>query len=206
MLRGSNDLREVQTETQQYATELQRSIGYGGLIHHFKNYLLRPHEDHYRTAALADASRARFFIGKLQDIGKSLKMDSVNLSHTMAMLHGYSERLEQVRALALKGNTSRYIDKQVRFDDEPVLQEVRELVDQLSFAINNKVANVYRRGIITSVLGTIGTAAFGLLLTIVVVNRQQRYTEAITGATIQLEDSNANLSSANTSSRASSLF
>ena len=199
VLRGSNDMREILSQTQQFATELQRTIGYGGLIHNFKNYLLRPDEDHYRIAVLANASRARVFIANLQFIGDSLGIDPITLSYTADMLNGYSARLEKVREFALHGRSARYIDEQVRFDDQPALQEVGQLIDQLSSAINNKMANVYRRGIIISVLGTLGTAAFGLLLTIVVVRRQQRYNDAIAGATNQLEDSNTSLTSANTS-------
>ena len=40
------------TELNVSAQELQNAIGYGGLIHHFKNYLLRPDEGIYREQAI----------------------------------------------------------------------------------------------------------------------------------------------------------
>ena len=199
VLHASKDMRLELSQAQQSATELERSIGYGGLIHHFKNYVLRPDEEHYRTSAFADAARAQVFLSDLQKIAANLDVESSALSETFAMVGGYTDRLNQVMALRANGHTSRYIDEKVRFDNELVLEEVGELVVQLSSAISDDMAQVYRRGMVFSLLGTIGTAMVGLLLTIIVVKRQQRYSRAITVIAKRLKNSNENLTKANTS-------
>ena len=199
VLHASKDMRMDMSKAQQSATELERSIGYGGLIHHFKNYVLRPDEARYRTSAFADAARAQVFLSDLQKIAASLDVESSALSETFAMVSGYTERLDQIMKLRENGHTSSYIDEKVRFDNELVLEEVGELIVRLSSAISDDMAQVYRRGMIFSLLGTIATAIVGVLLTIMVVKRQQRYSKAITVIANRLKSSNENLTKANTS-------
>ncbi|MDB3936381.1 HAMP domain-containing histidine kinase, partial [Granulosicoccus sp.] len=199
VLHASKDMRLDLSQAQESATELERSIGYGGLIHHFKNYVLRPDEEHYRTSAFADAARAQVFLSDLQKIAASLDVESAALTETFAMVGGYTERLNQVMELRANGHTSRYIDEKVRFDNELVLEEVGELIVRLSSAISDEMAQVYRRGMIFSILGTLGTAMVGVLLTIIIVRRQQRYANAITVIAKRLKNSNESLTKANTS-------
>ena len=199
VLRASKDMRLNMSQAQQSATELERSIGYGGLIHHFKNYVLRPDEQHYRTSAFADAARAQVFLSDLQKIAERLEVESSALSETFAMVNGYTERLNQIMELRANGHTSRYIDEKVSFDNELVLEEVGELVVRLSSAISDDMAQIYRQGIVFSLLGTIGTVMVGLTLTIIVVKRQQKYAKALAVIAKRLKNSNESLTKANTS-------
>ena len=199
VLHGSNDMREILSRAQRNATELERSIGYGGLIHQFKNYVLRPNEDNYRIAALANANRAEELLYDLQRIAKSLNIETVSLAYTFDMVRAYTERLDQVKLLSADGYAPRDIDQQVRFDDNLALQEVAEVIDSLSTAIAGNIAKVYHRGMLTSLMGTIVTAILGLALTVIIVNRQQRYARTITTIAERLNYSNERLTKANTS-------
>ena len=48
-------LIETQLAKHSVMIELQSAIGYGGMIHHFKNWVLRPDEPQYRDAAVDSA-------------------------------------------------------------------------------------------------------------------------------------------------------
>ena len=115
------------------------------------------------------------------------------------MVRAYTRRLDHVRELAADGHSARYIDKRVRFNDDLALKEVSKIIDQLSSAFNKNIEMIYRHGMFTSLLGTICTAVLGLVLTIVIVKRQERYSRTITKIAKHLENSNKNLTKANTS-------
>ncbi|MGQ7844700.1 sensor histidine kinase [Granulosicoccus sp. 3-233] len=200
IVRGMADLRAVLSQANDTAHKLERRLGYGGLIHNFKNYVLRPEEDNYRVSAYADATEALSLLELLQTSAMKYGIDAP-LASTHEMLESYAQRLGTIRELSSQGLNSRSIDQQVRFDDEAALQEVQMVLENLDAAIDDRLQELYSQGTITSLLSTVSTMALGLLIIAVVARRQQRHSAALAAFTEHLTNSNNNLASANTSLR-----
>ena len=73
-------------------TELETNIGYGGLIHHLKNSVLRPSEPAYLEAARTSAIQSLDLIEQL-DASVTFEAD---LSETQAMVLAYQSRIDMV--------------------------------------------------------------------------------------------------------------
>ena len=192
------ELRQVLSEGHAAASLLERRIGYGGLVHDFKNYVLRPDEDGYRTSALADAEAALVQLERLRRSAERIGIDAP-LTRTREMIVSYAERLERVRELSVNGHDPRFVDERVRFDDQPALHEVNRVVARLDAAIDVRLAALQRQGTITTVLSTAGTAALGVLLFGLAAHRQRRHAEEAGRLAATLATINADLTKANTS-------
>ena len=62
-------LAEDQLARHTVLLDLQGAIGYGGMVHHFKNWVLRPGETRYRDEALDAADRALALLDRLKTEG-----------------------------------------------------------------------------------------------------------------------------------------
>ena len=190
-------LRGVLAEGHAVAAQLERRIGYGGLVHDFKNYVLRPDEDRYRTSALANAEEALALLERLRASADRLGIDA-RLTHTREMIESYAARLERVRDLSANGRDPGFVDERVRFDDQPALQEVELVIAALDGAIDARLLELQRHGTLTTLLSTAGTAALGALLVAAVARRQRRHAEALGALADSLAESNVGLARANT--------
>lgn len=200
IVNSTSDLRAVLSQAHATANKLEQKIGYGGLIHNFKNYVLRPDEDSYRVSAFADATQALSLLEQLQHGALEIGIDA-KLDNTHNMLESYAQRLALVRELSEKGLSSQAIDELVRFDDRPALQEVERVMQKLDIAVDDRLRELHDKGTATSLLSTVSTAALGLLLIGVVAGRQRRHVEALGAFTERLTSSNTDLAAANTSLR-----
>lgn len=190
------ELRRVLSGSHAAAALLERRIGYGGLVHDFKNYVLRPDEDGYRTSALAGAEEALVLLRRLRESAGSIGIDA-RLTRTREMIESHAARLE--RELSASGRDPRFIDERVRFDDQLALQEVALLVEQLDAAVDGRLVELQRRGTMTTLLSTAGTASVGGILVGLVMRRQRRHAEALAALAAILAASDAGLARANTS-------
>ncbi|ASJ73107.1 sensor histidine kinase [Granulosicoccus antarcticus] len=194
----AKELRSLLSEAHVAVNTLEQRIGYGGLIHNFKNYVLRPEEEHYREAAYLDAAHALALLEILRTSADNIDIDA-SLSNTHEMLEGYTLRLTKVHQLAESGLSSQSIDEQVRFDDNPALQEVDVLLSLLNTAVQDRLEKLQRQGSLTSLLSTVGTALLGLLLITIVARRQKKHAAALGTFAEHLAATNVNLSKANES-------
>lgn len=201
VLRSTAALRAVLSETHASANQFERSIGYGGLIHNFKNYVLRPNEAGYRVSALDDASEALVLLERLRTSAERIGIDAT-LTNTRRMLVSYTQRLESIPELAASGLSPQLIDEQVRFNDRPALQEVNTLLVSLSAAFDHRLGDLQRQGVVTSMMSTAGTAALGLLLIGIVTRWQRRQGvqhRQLSSVAESLTESNDDLAKLNTS-------
>lgn len=197
---STSDLRTLLSQAHATANKLEQKIGYGGLIHNFKNYVLRPDEDNYRISAFADATEALSLLEHLHHGASKIGIEA-KLEKTHHMLESYAKRLELVRELSEKGLSSQLIDAQVRFDDRPALQEVERVLEKLNIAVDERSRDLHDKGTATSLLSTVSTAALGLLIIGIIAGRQRRHVKAATAFTERLKTSNNDLAAANTSLR-----
>lgn len=198
LTRSTTELHSILSESRLVAMEFERRIGYGGLIHNFKNYVLRPREERYRTLALRDAERALHLLDRLEESAEGLGVD-VSLTNTRRMIEFYSERLAQVRELAVNNLSARAVDLRVRYDDQPALQEVNSATSLLERAIEGRVETLQRREAMITMSSTAITAILGATLVGFVGLRKQRYTSELDVLFDALVKSNDELQGANAS-------
>ena len=106
---------------------IRSGFGYGGMIHQFKNYVLRqdtPRIDKVHQAMdRISAAMARY---------RSLSVDAKEekaLSQIAGVVEAYRAGLEKARKLAASGSTPEEIDKQVKVNDGPALKGIAVLVN-----------------------------------------------------------------------------
>lgn len=150
--------------------ELQGAIGYGGLIHHFKNWILRPEEPKYRDMAIASADRALALLGVLHTELGNAGID-ISLEHQRAVLQGYRDNVDVITRMHHQGADLHAIDDAVRINDMLALDEIAVLKDRMLIAMRVQQARLETRKLLLYLL------PFGLLvvlaLTMLVLVRQR---------------------------------
>lgn len=198
LVEDAKRIRERLAEAQDTAVMLERYLGYGGLIHSFKNYVLRPSEDQYRVSAVSSAERSLELLDILEQSAVNLELESLQMTQTRRMVQSYLDKLEQIRTLSESGHTSQYIDELVRFDDQPALHEIQAFVEMLGAGVDGRLSDLYRHSIVMSSLGAIGIIIIGFLLSLILSMHQIRHTQELTEFAKQITKSNVNLNRANT--------
>ncbi|ASJ75383.1 sensor histidine kinase [Granulosicoccus antarcticus] len=194
------DLRHSLNTTYGVALELTQVLGYGGLIHHFKNFLLRPDEIQYLEAGKEAARTADELVWELEQSASSLGFETT-LSNTRSIIDGYSERLQRIPGLVDSGMSAHQLDRALRLDDRFAIQEISSLLDQLSVSVNFQVENIETQGRILNLVSLAGTIALSLLILTLFIQRRHRneHMISIDALNEQLAASNSRLTEANTS-------
>lgn len=112
------------------SAELHAEIGYGGMVHDFKNYVLRQ-GDSYRRDAIRHYEAAKRLIRRMRiDLPEAVApaLESVD-----ATLDSYRKNLDLARAAIRRGESPREIDRLVKIDDTQanlaLLHAMRQVVD-----------------------------------------------------------------------------
>ncbi|MGP6085546.1 sensor histidine kinase [Antarctobacter jejuensis] len=105
--------------------QLERSIGYVGFIHNFKNYVLRPEEDIYRLAAEEDYLAATRAVAQIREAARQAGSD-VRLTDLTATIDGYRMHLDAASEAYARGATVREVDQLVRIPDKVAAEEIAD--------------------------------------------------------------------------------
>lgn len=182
------------------ALKLTRKIGYGGLIHNFKNHLLRPTEPQYYLHAEADAREATDLANQLEAASAVIGIEST-LADTHAMIEAYRTRLDLIRQRYEGGGDVSSIDQELRFDDTFAIREIDDLALNLSAAVATQISQLESQARTVSGIGVGGTVLLAGLLLAMFVNQQlkRQHLNAMEQVNQKLERKNRELSSANES-------
>ncbi len=107
-------------------SKLRHEIGFGGMIHDFKNFLLRGDES--LLVQTRDHAAEAY---RVLSAYRSLQNDEAELAalhHLTLMVQYYVKALDRVDRQRANGVSERDIDLQVRFDDGPAVQALSTLV------------------------------------------------------------------------------
>jgi signal transduction histidine kinase len=140
--------------------ELQNQIGYVGLIHNFKNYILRPEDTFYRDKALENYQNAKLQLEAIEELGNNI-LGKLEMQHTREMLTAYEARLERLPELFRQNLSVREIDGYVRYNDLPSYLEIESTSVLMSNTLESQVSDLLYRSLI---LGCIVFIAFILTL------------------------------------------
>lgn len=129
----------------------ERAIGYGGLIHNFKNHVLRPDEMTYGTAAIADHAAAIRALDEVEAVAAEAGLD-IRTEDLRQTLDRYKDGIAAVDRMAAGGVTVPDIDELVRIADFPALQDLRSAHDEIAGAITLETAERQRQITIMAVV------------------------------------------------------
>lgn len=143
--------------------DLRAAIGYGGMIHEYKNYVLG-HELPRVAKVESYISQVRATIEQYHQLGTS-RAENVALEDIDTVLLSYSKNLKAISDLIAKGHSNTEIDQAIKIDDKPALRGLhildREIVLQVT-ARGDEVSRVLDT--VNSVLGLSTWGIIGLLL------------------------------------------
>ncbi|MFC3034007.1 diguanylate cyclase [Pseudoalteromonas fenneropenaei] len=115
-----------------WLAELERHFGYGGFIHHFKNYILR-RDDRYYQAALNDIQQLNVAFNAFSQLTQTdLEREALLALHQTLML--YTDNLLLARSETNNMLSTNDLDKLVKVDDAPAEHALQMLRQQLELA------------------------------------------------------------------------
>lgn len=153
---------------------LVSELGFGGMIHQFKDYVLRQNEAHANKmrASLEGANRA---IADYRALGAS-EAERKALADIQAIVDSYEKKLATASALVKQGKSPQVIDREVRVDDAPALAGMKRLISAIKAQNAKAEASLTRSlnivgwlGVLMMVMSFAGTIAL-LGLSVYVMN------------------------------------
>lgn len=190
-------LRVTSLTISDQTSSLHSELGYGGLIHNFKNAVLRPDEPKYFQAVRENGFRASAYIETLE--AEALKHGlELDFTETRSMIEHYSREIDRVETLSRQESTPQAIDAQVRFDDSKALEEVANAQAHLLGRIEQEVTEIDRISMALAYAGTLFLLGF-IILTSRRILMEQKREDAIklTAKNFELEKANTQLETAN---------
>jgi len=110
--------REDMTKSEMFI-DLRRHLGYGGMIHQFKNFVLRMDVPrHEKILAAADAARRS--LEQYRNFALSAEEERA-LQDIAGVIAKYAAAADQVKMMAAEGSAARAIDKAVKISDGPAV-------------------------------------------------------------------------------------
>jgi len=146
-------------------SEMKSDLGYGGAIHHFKNYILRQNPKYLR---LADESFTHFKklvaeYTKFPDLSAEENKNLEVINNTMTRYH---DAVKEARVLFSKGKSIREVDKAIKIDDKPAIAAFEWFLKTQTTMISSTAQNI-KRSFATSIYSTFIVLA--LILAIVLL-------------------------------------
>ena len=179
----------------------ERHFGYAGLIHAFKNYVLRTDEPIYRDEVLHHFELAKVELDALETMARKAEIpfDAEVVRQTMIQ---YRENLDVITDAAINGLSPAQIDDMVRIDDAPATAALDAFLSATRMSFRDTVGGQIQT--LTFILRIISVLSFvlPLVITIFAFLRQCEQRSRIAEAeafNLSLEASNALLRQTNQS-------
>ncbi|MEX1180552.1 MAG: methyl-accepting chemotaxis protein [Cucumibacter sp.] len=109
---------------------IRQAIGFGGLIHNFKNYVLRGDREYFDAAQQNDRD-AKAAIADYRAIGISTE-ESLALDAIEANIDDYASQLPAITEMHAQNLPATMIDDRVSVGDTPAVEATKVLIDGLS--------------------------------------------------------------------------
>jgi signal transduction histidine kinase/DNA-binding response OmpR family regulator len=120
----------LEKNTEQLVAQLKASIGYNGLIHQFKNYVLRDNEK-YRVNYLTLHHDVEKIIDNLRVLNQYNKKALYHLDKFSVVLNQYQQKLFSISQYREQGKSASEIDSLVTIDDTPANKALEYLQNNL---------------------------------------------------------------------------
>ena len=120
---------QITPEKQKILSEMKSIVGYGGFIHHFKNYLLRGKEK-YKIKAEKEYKQLLKLIDEYKKLGTTPEEMS-NLNNIQKTFERYYNGLEKVQYAVNKNISIKELDKIVKINDNSAIKAFKTLTSNL---------------------------------------------------------------------------
>ncbi|QDL94075.1 HAMP domain-containing histidine kinase (plasmid) [Paroceanicella profunda] len=138
------EIRKREAQLPLTVLRFERAIGYGGFIHNFKNFILRPRETGYRDDAVENHHEALEAIEEIEALSRQLGVPT-RMTETRRTLQLYRNQLDWVTRLHAQGAVPKEIDVVVRVSDQPARAEIDELHARLGDIMDLQLGRIDRR-------------------------------------------------------------
>ena len=150
--KGSQQKREI-------LSDLQKYLGYGGMIHNFKNYVLRGDEKYFNKT-IQQSNKVKYDIRIYMTLSPSA--DEADYLETIRQVaERYALAARTSKKLLNENKSIRQIDKAVKINDKPAIKAF----NQLNAYLNS--ANTFEKNKVNKLLGSI--LVYSLIGTIIVI-------------------------------------
>lgn len=148
--------------------ELRGALGYGGMIHEFKNFVLRRDRQQIVRVQekLFDVTGALL---DYQALGMNAREETA-LARVYFTVHEYASVLAIAERMAVTGATSQEIDDAVFFDDSPTLEALWVLETEITALDEASAQRVYDSVIVVERFAFAAAIVVGVLLMILIVS------------------------------------
>lgn len=119
----NNKLEQASQELSEAMLDLERSLGYAGFIHAFKNHILRPEDPQYRAEAMQQGGLALAAIEQMELAARHAGMD-VQFSNLRDTLGTYMTKLDIATKAQARGDPIVAVDQLVRVGDRIATEEL----------------------------------------------------------------------------------
>lgn len=137
-------------------TSIVEHVGYGGMIHHFKNYVLRkdtPRIAKFRISAGAAMAALGQYANTAPDAQERAALGAIRKT-----VVEYGQKLKRVTALAAEGKSAREIDRMVKISDKAALAGIATLTNVVK-ASHDDGAGVTKTELVAAVQNSSAAAA-----------------------------------------------
>jgi methyl-accepting chemotaxis protein len=148
------NFRKSKNDKAEAATTLRTNLGYGGMIHQFKNYVLRHDQPRIRKVQ-AKMGAALAAIDRYRSLGVNT-VEGRALDDIDSVINNYGDGLAAAVQMAENGATAQEIDQAVKVDDGPALAGLNTLDEEIAVQLGVSVTEMGRAGLITKLANTMG--------------------------------------------------
>lgn len=140
--------------TEEYLTEMESVLGYGGMIHHFKNYILRKDSKYINRG---NESFDNFIIA-FDNISNSPDMsneDKTHLNIIKSTITEYKQALLTAEGLYSRGKTISETDSIIKIDDEAAIaafEWVKDSLEKKKIRFQNELSRRITKAIVQTVI------------------------------------------------------
>jgi len=156
--RENAELRQTDRQFEIAAQDLLASIGFVGMIHDFKNCLLRPEEPGYCEEARAHGAHALDLMDEIDRLAAQIGLE-VRLDGLRRTVAEYRERAVRVREAHARGLDIRSIDDAVRYDDSAAAGEIEETLSLARAVLGDRLARLRWIVLTQTALGVLAVLA-----------------------------------------------
>ena len=146
-------LRETELEFEVAAQELLATVGFDGMIHDFKNCVLRPAEPRYCDEARDNAALALTQLDTLEQLAASAGL-TLDVGDIRDAVEAYGASTDDVRDAHVRGLPIPEIDALVRYDDTPATRQIRTTLTLTRDAMQARLTELVRSLWLQAAIGT----------------------------------------------------
>ena len=180
-----NALNDQLEERTRLFVEIQQSLGYGGVIHNLKNYIIR-RNTRYFQAANGKAGLARDYLrqyGNLASIGTD---ESAQVAFILDMVEKYQQVLDYLESAEISGLSAYELDALIQVDDsmaESAMEKLKASYQEYAAAGRKEVLNAIFVSFITLISLVAGSILVLVLILVFTALRLKRRTARILAVT-----------------------